>query len=91
MKIIFYLSLTGLLKTIFLSASNVYIDPQREDMYLQREQTRDLQFEEDKYLQQEWTRGLQFTEDRDLQQEQTRDLQFQEDQFLQQERALNRF
>lgn len=74
----------------FLNASNVHVDPQREDTNLQNEQTRDLQFEEDKNLEQERTRGIQFEEDQFLQQEQTRDLQFEEDKFLQQEKELER-
>lgn len=34
-------------------ASNLSVDPQREDMDLQREQTHDIQFREDQNLQQE--------------------------------------
>jgi uncharacterized protein YxeA len=71
-------------------ASNVFVDPQREDPFLQQEQTRGIQFEGDKNLQQEQTRGLQYTEDQLLQQEQTRDLQFEEDKDLRQEKELER-
>lgn len=74
----------------FLHASNVFVDPQREDTYLQNEQSRGLQIEEDKNLQHERTRDIQFYSDMNLQREQTRDLQFEEDKFLQQERSLNR-
>lgn len=73
-----------------LNASNVYVDPQREDTYLQQEQTRGMQFEGDKNLEQERTTGLQFTGDQFLQHEQTRDLQFEEDKNLQQERERER-
>lgn len=57
-----------------LTASNLNIDPQREDTYLQQEQTHDIQFEEDQ----------------NLEQEQTDDIQFEEDQFFKQERELGR-
>jgi hypothetical protein len=73
-----------------LSASDLTVDPQREDPNLLRERTHDIQFEENKNLEQEKMRGPQAYEDKNLQQEKTRDLQFQEDKFLQQERQLNR-
>ena len=38
---------------IGVNASNLWVDPQREDTNLQNEQTRDVQFEEDTDLQQE--------------------------------------
>jgi len=73
-----------------LYASNVFVDPQKEDPFLLEDQTRGIQFEGDKNLQRERTRGLQFTEDQLLQQEQTRDLQFEEDKDLRQEKELER-
>lgn len=82
--------ITVLFWSFSLVASNVMVDPQREDTNLQEEQSRGLQINEDKYLQQEQTRDIQFREDKELQQEQTRDVQFYEDQNLQQEKELNR-
>lgn len=73
---------------IGLFAENLNVDPQREDTYLQQEQTDDIQFNEDKNLQQEAVQGFQ--EDRNLEQEQTHDIQFEEDQNLQQEKELER-
>ena len=73
-----------------LNASNLNIDPQKEDTYLQQERTQDLQFQEDQNLQQEEIKGLQFNEDKNLQQEQTNDIQFREDQNFRQERQLGR-
>lgn len=73
-----------------LLASNVNVDPQREDTNLQREQSTGMQINADKYLQQERTHGIQFTEDPNLQKEQPHDEQFYEDQNFKQERQLNR-
>lgn len=90
MKKCIQLVLMILMSKNFVYAFNVNIDPQREDTYLQVEQTRDLQFEQDKNLQNERTNDIQFREDPNLQWEQTRDLQFEQNKFLQQERDLNR-
>lgn len=59
----------------FLHASDLGIDPQREDTDLQREQTRDAQFEEDQNLQQEQTGDIQFNEDQNFQQEKSHSFQ----------------
>lgn len=58
-----------------VSASNLGVDPQREDSNLQKEQTHDFQFEEDKYLQQERTHDVQFKEDQNFKQEQSHSFQ----------------
>lgn len=90
MKIYIYTSFIALTFQVAIFAYNVNVDPQREDTFLQQEQTKDIQFNEDKDLQQEQTHDIQFEEDKYLQREQTRDIQFEEDKDFKQERELGR-
>lgn len=75
---------------ICLAASPVLVDPQREDVNLQEEQSKGPQMYEDQNLQREQTRDIQFKEDQNLEREQTNDRQFYEDQNFRQEYELNR-
>jgi hypothetical protein len=53
MKTSYILSTLLIFKGFLLIASPLNIDPQKEDMNLQNEQTRDIQFQEDQSFKQE--------------------------------------
>lgn len=56
---IYSLFLMNLFAFNLVHASDLSVDPQREDTYLQREQTHDIQFREDQNLQQEKSETFQ--------------------------------
>ena len=89
-KKIAFAMIAGVVGSFSLQASNMNVDPQREDTNLQREQSTGLQINADKNLEHERTHDIQFTEDPNLEKEQTHDEQFYEDQNFKQERELNR-
>lgn len=83
------LILIMLFGSLSVLASDVNVDPQREDTFLQEEQSKGPQMD-DRYLQQEQMQNPPRRVDEGLPQERTHDLQFYEDRNLQQERSLER-